>query len=121
MADEHDVKKETCSVCRRDLDKQLERVETKLGHHDSEIIDLKLISEQLLTLQKQNSKIIEELQKKHEAKPEDAITGFAKIADQTWFKYIVITICAVIVLIVGAAIGQNALNDYLEVIKSIAK
>jgi copper chaperone CopZ len=121
MSDEN-VKEKTCGVCRKDLDKQLEKVDTRLGHHDAEIVDLKLISEQLLVLQKQNTKIIEELQKKLEAKPEkDESSGFAKIAEQNWFKYIIITACIVTVLIVGAAIGQNALNDYLELIKSIGK
>ena len=119
MSDEN-VKEKTCGVCRKDLDKQLEKVDTRLGNHDVEIIDLKLISEQLLVLQKQNAKIIEEIQKKYEVKPEKTeLTSFDKIAEQNWFKYIIITVCIVTVLIVGAAIGQNALNDYLEVIKSI--
>ena len=114
------VQKETCGVCRKDIDRQLEKAEIRLANHDTDIVDLKIISEQLLILQKQNSKIIEEIQssKLRELVVETSI--FKNIIGQAWFKYIIITICILTITVIGAAIGQDILSSYLGAIK-IAK
>jgi len=116
-----EVKKETCSVCRRDLDKQIDKIDVRITNHDAEIIDLKIISEQLLTLQKQNAIILRNIESKQEIPSQLSTSLYATIFEQVWFKYIICTICIVIILIVGSAIGQNAFSDYLEVLKTISK
>jgi len=116
-----EVKKETCSVCRKDLDKQIDKIDVRITNHDAEIIDLKIISDQLLTLQKQNAIILRNIENKQEIPSQLSTSLYVTIFEQVWFKYIICTICIVIILIVGSAIGQNAFSDYLEVLKTISK
>ena len=93
------------------------------------ITELKVISATQATILCQTNKILENQSTRQDRQEErtdrivDRVTNSKGSSDgiwkQPWFKYIIITLCIIAVVIVGAAIGINALKEWADVAKGV--
>ena len=121
------MKADACDKCREDIMKQLAGLWEQSDKFASAITELKVISATQMTILSQTNKILENQVTRQDRQEErtDRIVERAassKVPEerswkQPWFKYIIITLCVITVVIVGAAIGINALKEWAEVAK----
>lgn len=121
------VRTDVCSKCREGIMAQLKELREQSNEFAEAITELKIISATQVTILSQTNKILES-QSARQDRLEDRTdriierdTNTKATSDgvwkQPWFKYIIITLCIIAVVIVGAAIGINALKEWADVAK----
>lgn len=127
-----------CSVCRNNADKQDLVTERRLNKHSDEIQDLSRISDQLTQLmtgmietQKKMDKRLEaverlqmemQIEKKAKDRVKNEITNDENNKKQRWYEtkigeWLIKMGTILLILIIGAAIGQDIIPDILKALK----
>lgn len=99
------LSKDTCDRCRENLTNQIVGLWNKSDKLEKAIDELKLINQRTVTIQEQNTLLLDRLV------PNDTTGDTQKIWMQPWFKYVIVTGCVIILALVGAAIGVNIINE----------
>ena len=142
----NDVALLRCKECKEAMTKQIEEVrrvsEKRLDAHADQADTMDKLLIEVVTLQKiqlKNQELQEarlrsledqvlkhatELAVEKEVKSREPTKSSCTPAGSPWWKekwvcIIVITVCVILVSLVGAAIGQSILSDYLGVIKPV--
>lgn len=144
--DTNDVMLLRCKECREAMTKQIDEVkrvsEKRLDAHANQVDMMDKLLVEVVTLQKmqlrnqelQEARLraLEDQMLKHvteEAVENDSRTMEERSIEKSsiaaglpwwkekWFFFVVLTACIILVALVGAAIGQNLLKDYVEAIK----
>lgn len=134
------ITKESCDNCRNNFQRQITesiRVsEKRLDAHANQIDHVDKLMERVVALQEVQTKQLDASEKRlqivekqmveiaqSKKEPSEAKESKAErkepIWKEKWFFFIVVTLCVILVLIVGAAVGQNMLKEYIEYLKSV--
>jgi hypothetical protein len=106
------VSKSTCEAVQKDIRGQIDNHKNRLDKHSEEIDDLRHLVDKLTVIEEQNAKLLEIAMGGSKPSHPDS-----KVWQQPWFKYVVITGCVVVVILIGAAVGDNVLDKYIEAMK----
>jgi len=92
------------------------RVDEKFNYIDKYIDSNTEAVRKLTASSIKQDQILELLQKRIPASSIVA-TNIKKFYEYKWFTVVVITSCVALILVLGAAIGQNVLKEYADIIK----
>ena len=129
MTDTGVVNKETCGMCREGIMKELNGLWDKSDKFAEALTELKVISATQTTILTQTNKILEKQdsrQDKQDARTDRILEAQVKntksvnddkVWKQPWFKIVVVTVCFLIIVIIGTAIGINIFAMWIELVK----
>lgn len=98
-----------CGEFRREVDKRLDEIKMQQRKHEEDIVDLKIIAAKL-------EQIVQTLVDNEKSNKK---VDVQKIWSQSWFKYFILTVCAIILLLTIGAISDNVIQHYIEITKGI--
>lgn len=113
------VQKENCEVMMGAIKDQITNNKARLDKHSDQIDDLFHIVDRLSAIEEQNNRLLEIALEREEVGCTPVHTTEAKVWQQPWFKYIVITGCIVVIMVIGAAVGNNVLDKYIEAMRIV--
>lgn len=108
------VSKENCEVINGSIKEQLKNNKDRLDKHSEQIDDLFHIVDRLSAIEEQNNRLLGIALGSEDNKPTQV---GPKVWQQPWFKHVVITGCIVVIIVIGAAVGNNILDKYIEAMR----
>ncbi len=108
---ENKVDKDLCKIIHKQVDKQIEGLQTCVAEIRGAIGEMKEIAAS-------NNEILKILMEERSIRINQPSmiqsSGRKRFWEMTWFKYIVIAGCIVSVSVIGTAIGYNILDHYIN-------
>lgn len=106
------VRKDLCKVIHKQVDEKFESINTCI----KEIRDAVNKMQEIASGTKE---IINILMEDRNQREPHVIAIKSKVWEAPWFKYIAITACIVTIVIIGAAIGNNMIDKYIQAMQIV--
>lgn len=133
---DNSVTKDTCDKCMADMQRQISEngrvAEKRLDAHADQIDRVDKLMERVITLQEVQTRQLEASEKRLQLLEKQVAEMAQEKKDkpiqdnkkepfwkEKWFSLVMITACIILVIIVGAAVGQNVLKEYVDYLKTI--
>ncbi len=112
------VNKDVCKVIHKQVDEKFTAIDVYIQQNSSAVQKLQEVAasnnEILKILMEERAQRLDFAQNKKEEKLEVKPDTAPKMWQAPWFKYVVVTACIVAIVVIGAAIGNNLLDKYIQ-------